>query len=223
MRVQWRIKRFGRQFQQLDGLCKAGVIHIEAELRGAHALVQSGLDPVGLEDLLDGLALVGVQVEAVRFGSRGEHRLFFAGGAGRLLVEGPGLAGQGLVAQLVQVLSDLGAVRVEFEGLRQRGSAGRRVAHQPILGRGLDQRSDRVIAGHFGSQRVVGIGGVEPGCLFIAAQGLFKLLGDKKLAGCKEELGGTPAISAAGRLGALDRRGSAGLVLAIGSALSGSR
>ena len=93
--------------------------------------------------------------------------------------------------------------------MSQGRAGGRRIAAQTGLGRGLNLCRHRMAARHIGRQRVVSIAGVQPGRLLVAAHGLFKPPGHKKLAGGKEELGRPPPVGVAH--GGLGWRGLLGL------------
>ena len=154
---------------------------------------------------MDDLPHVGVQVKAVDSGN-GLQFLWRAGRLRALLIGGPRLPEQGIVPQFVQVFVHLGVFRIQFERMSQSRARGRRVAAQPVLGRGLHQCGYRVTAGHVRRQRVVLVAWVQLGGLFIALHGFFKLLIDEELAGRNVELRRPPPVGVARRFGRLDLR-----------------
>ena len=110
------------------------------------ALVDDGLKPVSLEDLLDDLALVGAHVKAM-WAASGSKRNRFADGAFVLVVNGLWLHEQGIVAQFVNVLRDLDVIGVEFESMGQSLARGTCIAAEPGFGRSFNERRDGVTAG----------------------------------------------------------------------------
>jgi len=125
---------------------------------------------------------------------------------------------QGIVAQFAEMLGDLGVFWIEFLGASEGSTGGCRVSAQPAFGCGLNQRRRRMTAGQIGRQCVVGIGGVERGCLrkarIAASNSSFSkslLASRKSLAarcrslpvgalGCWPEMGACEALWPAGAL-----------------------
>jgi hypothetical protein len=85
VRIQRNVETIG-QHAQRPRACSKLASSISRRTCAGDALVQGGVKPVGLEDLLDHLALVGAQVEAVHSGRGAQRRL--ARRACCLLVEG---------------------------------------------------------------------------------------------------------------------------------------
>jgi hypothetical protein len=115
---------------------------------------------------------------------------------------------QGIVAQFAEMLGDLGVFWIEFLGASEGSTGGCRVSAQPAFGCGLNQRRRRMTAGQIGRQCVVGIGGVERGCLRKAPHRRFKLFFFEELACIQEELGRTMPVAAGWRFGLLAGNGS---------------
>ena len=88
VRIERHIERIRRHSQDARRRLEADIIHIQAGLGAADAIIHGDVDSVGLEDLPDYLALVGAQVKAVHAG-RGFQLHCFAGPLRTLLVDGP--------------------------------------------------------------------------------------------------------------------------------------
>ena len=114
MRVERNVESVGRHAQDARRFLEADFIHVQPHLSGAHAVVDHGHHPVGLEHLLDRLALIGVQVKALH--PRGsQKRLDVANLAGARRVEWLWLAAHSFISQLVQMLAGLEVRGIERE------------------------------------------------------------------------------------------------------------
>ena len=173
-----------------------------------YALVNHGRDAVGFKDLDNDLLPILAQVKAAQAGPglqlHGPSQVVSI-----LRVERMRLATHGVVGQFVEMLADFDIGGVERPGAFERRTRRGLVAQQPVLGRLLDQRRDRMVAGHAGSQPVVGIRRIERCRLLKALHRLFKLAIEEELTGGEEELRGAPPIARA-RLPSLIRRSRGG-------------
>src|SRR5947209_16010017 len=101
--------------------CKRPIVEVEANRLPADAFIQRDLDSVRLEDLLNNLALVGMQMKAARAARR--HEAFhLAQAAGRTLPLRAHFFRRRIASQLAYVLRKLWVVRIQLEGMLERGA-----------------------------------------------------------------------------------------------------
>ena len=207
MGIEGNVEAVGDEGQGPRGFSKAHIVDIDLRLCGLEAVVRSGIDAIGFEDLLDDLALRGAEMEAVLSGGGRQH-YGFAGGACRLFVERLRLPTGDVDAQFIEMLSGFDIPGIDFDRMSERGAGACLIAAQARFSRGLNQRSDRVAAGYIGRQDVIRVGGVQLCGLFVALDRIFEVLVHEELAGGKVEFGGPAAIGTAGLVGNAGLRGS---------------
>jgi hypothetical protein len=126
------------------------------------------------------------------------HKLKTTGGiAGSPRVERRSLRTSYVVTHFIEVLRGFNVLGVKLQGVRKRGTRTLRIAAEMVFGGGLDERRDRVVAGDFACEAVIGIRGIERICLVVIADGVFIPLIHEELARGEIELCRVAAIAVA--------------------------
>ncbi len=154
MRVKGNFKGVGDHIQGADGLAEGSPVEIEARQLCRHALVDRCVDAIGLVNLLDQLAGVGLQMKAADSRCRLKRRRL-GGFTGRFFVERAGAAQERVVRDPGEVRSDFGVVWIEFPCMTKRGQGRGAVAGGLRLRRSLNQRGDSMAARNLDGARVI--------------------------------------------------------------------